>query len=80
MCGGGMCLYIEGKTSSLKHNSGRKRKLSHKVRRILTRIVRKDHKNTASKIKAVINDHLEDTISSKTVRRELQKPDFTGGL
>ena len=68
----------EGKTSSLKQNSGRKRKLSDKDRRTLTRIVRKDHKNTAPKITAEINDHLENPVSSKTVRRELHKAGFHG--
>ena len=40
----------EEKTSSLKQNSGRKRKLSDRDHRTLMRIVRKDHKNTALKI------------------------------
>ena len=42
----------EGETSSLKQNSGRKRKLSDRHPRILTWIVWKDHKNTATKITA----------------------------
>ena len=54
----------EGKTSQ-KQNSGRKRKLSDKGRRTLTRIVRKDHKNTAPKITVELNDHLENQVSSK---------------
>ena len=37
------------KTSSLKQNSGRKRKLSDSDRRTLTQIARKDLKNTAPK-------------------------------
>ena len=40
----------DGKTSSLKQNSGRKRKLSDRDRRTITGIVRRDHKNTAPKI------------------------------
>ena len=52
----------EGKTSSLKQNSGKKRKLSIRDRRTLTRIVRKAHKNTAPKITAELNDHLEKPI------------------
>ena len=47
----------EGKTSSEKQNSGRKRKLSDRDRR--TQIVRKDHKNIALKITAKLNDYLE---------------------
>ena len=57
----------EGKTSSLKQNSGRKRKLSDRDHRTLTRIVKKDHKNTAPKIAAELNNHLEDLVSLKTV-------------
>ena len=44
----------EGKTSSLKQNSGRKRKLSDRDRRALTWIVRKDHQNTAPYITAEV--------------------------
>ena len=33
----------------------------------------KDHKNTAPKITEELKDHLENPISSKTVRRELRK-------
>ena len=68
----------EGKSSSLKQNFGRKRKLSDRGRRTLTWIVRKDHKDTASKITAELNDHLEKIVSSKTVRRELHKVGFNG--
>ncbi len=68
----------EGKTSSLKQNSGRKRKLSDRDRLTLKWIVRKDHKNTAPKITAKLNDHLENPVSSKTVGRELHKVGFHG--
>lgn len=68
----------EGKTSSLMQNSGRKRKLPDRDCWTLTRIVKKDHKNTAPKIAAELNDHLENPISSKTVKRELQKAGFHG--
>ena len=40
----------EGKTSSLKQNSGRKRELSDRDRQTLTWIIRMDHKNTVPKI------------------------------
>ena len=56
------------KTLSLKQNSGKKRKLSDRDRRTFKRIVRKDIKNTAPKIKAELNDYLSRTVSSKTVR------------
>ena len=68
----------EGKNSSLKQKSGRKRKLSNRERWTLTQIVRKDHKNTVPKSTAELNDHLENPVSSKTVRRELQKDGFHG--
>ena len=59
------------KTSSQKQNSGRKQKLSDRDRRTLMQIVWKNHKNTASKMTAELNDHLENLVSPKTVRREL---------
>ena len=68
----------ERNISSQKQNSGRKRKLSDKDRRNLTRIVGKDHKNTVSKITAELNDHLENPISSKLVRKGLPKAEFHG--
>ena len=49
----------ERKISSLKQNSGRKRKLSDSDSRTLTWIVKKNHKNTAPKITRELNDHLE---------------------
>ena len=57
----------EGKSSSLKQNSGRKRKISDRNRRILSRIVRKDHQKIAPKIIEELIDHLENPVSSKTV-------------
>ena len=66
----------EGNTSSPKQNSGRKRKFSVRDSRTLTRIVRKDHKNTAPKITAELYDYIETPFSSKTVRRELHKAGF----
>ena len=70
----------DGKTSSSKHNSGRKPILSERDRRALHRIVRGDHKTTAPKITAELNDHLERPVSSKTVRRELHKAGFYGRI
>ena len=69
----------EGKIFTLKQNSGRKRKLSDTDRQTLTWIVRKDHKNTVPKMSAELHDHLENPVSSKTVRRELHKAGFHGG-
>ena len=59
----------EGKTSSLKQNSGRKRNLSDSDPRTLTWIVWQDHKNTASKITAKFNDHLEEVLWCNGYRR-----------
>ena len=66
----------EGKTSTLKQNSERKRKLSDRDCQTLTQIVRKDHKNTALKLTAELNHHLENPVFSKTVRRELKSVGF----
>ena len=52
----------EGKTYPLMQNSGRKRKLSDRDRRTLMQILRKDHKNTAPKITAELNDHLQNPV------------------
>ena len=52
----------EGKTSPLKQNSGRKRKLFDGDRRILKWIVRKDHKNIAPKITVELKGHLENPV------------------
>ena len=69
----------EGKTSSLKQSSGRKRKLSDRDYLTLMQLVRKNHENTAPKISAELNEHLENPVSSKTVKREKHNSDFTGG-
>ena len=61
----------EGKTSSVKQNSGRKGKLSDRDCGNIMQIVRKNPKNTALKIQLSL-------VSSKTVRRELHKAGFYG--
>ena len=68
----------KGKPSSLKQNSGKKQKLSVRDRQTLTQIVRKDHKNTTPKITAEFDDHLENPVSSKTIRRKQYKARFHG--
>ena len=67
----------EGKTSSLKQNPGN---MSDRDCQTLLRIVRKDHQNTAPKVTAELNDHLENPVSSKTVRRELHRVRFHGSV
>ena len=59
----GVAFEKEVKPSSLKQ------KLFVRDHRNLTRIVWKDHKNTAPKIIVELNDHLDNPVSSKTVRR-----------
>ena len=70
----------EGKTSSQKQISGRNRKLSSRDRQILRRIVWKHHMNTAPKMTAQLNEHLENPVSSKMQEGSCTKPDFTEGL
>uniref|UniRef100_A0A6M2DDA8 Putative transposable element n=1 Tax=Xenopsylla cheopis TaxID=163159 RepID=A0A6M2DDA8_XENCH len=62
-----------GKTSSAKRNSGRNPKLTDTDRRTLKTIVARQQKTTASKVTAELNTYLTDTVSTKTVRRELHK-------
>ena len=64
------------KTSSRKENSGRKQELYDRDYQTLMQIFRKDHKNTDLKITAALNDHLKNPVSSKTLRRELNKVSF----
>jgi hypothetical protein len=69
-----------GKTSSAKRNSGRKSTLAERDRRTLRRIVSKNHRNIAAQLIAELNIHLEDPVSTKTVRRELHKANIHGRL
>jgi len=67
-----------GKTSSSKRNSGRNPKLTDKDRQTLKRIVARQHNTTAAKVTAELNAHLSNTVSTKTVRRELHKANIHG--
>lgn len=67
-----------GKTSSAKRNSGRKPKLTNRDRRTLKRIVARQHKTTAARVTAELNTHLSNTVSIKTVRRELHNANIHG--
>jgi hypothetical protein len=62
-----------GKTTSEKRNSGRKSTMTGRDRRIFRRTVAKNHRTTAAQATAEVNVHLEDPISTKTVRREQHK-------
>ena len=65
-----------GKTSSPKRNSGRNPKHSEGDGRTLDRIVSKNHRTTSPKVTAELSIHLEDPVSTKTVRRYLHKPNM----
>ncbi|EFN77659.1 Transposable element Tcb1 transposase, partial [Harpegnathos saltator] len=66
------------KTTSAKRRSGRKTTLTDRDRRILNRIVAKQHKTTATKVTAELNSHLNNPVLTKTVRRELHKSNIYG--
>jgi hypothetical protein len=57
-----------GKTSSAERNSGRNLELSERNRRILKRIVSKDHR-TAANVTAELYSHLEDRFHKKSPAR-----------
>ena len=68
----------EGKTSTAKHKSGLKSKLSERDHQTLNQIVRKDRQNSASKITAELNKHLQYPVSTITFFWELHKSGFHG--
>jgi transposase len=67
----------QGKTTSAKRNSGRNSTLREEDRRIL-RIASKNHRTTAAQVTTELNIHLEDPVSTKTVRREFHKSNIHG--
>ncbi|KAL6458256.1 hypothetical protein MHYP_G00334860 [Metynnis hypsauchen] len=67
----------EGQTTSNRIYCGRKRKLSERDARVVTRIVSK-HKTTAAQIMAELNVHLNSPVSTRTVRRELHRVNIHG--
>jgi hypothetical protein len=46
----------------------------------LKRVVSKNYTITATKVTAELKNHLEDPVSTKTVRRELHKSNSHGGV
>jgi transposase len=62
-----------GKATSAMTNSGRKSTLTEGDRRTLGRIVSNNCTTTATHVRVELNIHLEDRVSIKTVRCELQK-------
>jgi transposase len=71
-----MSAYTKHGKTSAKWNNGRKSTLTgdHTLRRIVS----KNHRSTAPQVRAELNIHLEDPISTKTIRRELQKSNIHG--
>jgi transposase len=61
-----------GKTSA-RRNSGRKSTMTETDRRTLRRIVSKNHRTTTAQVRVELDIHLEDPISTKTVRHEFHK-------
>ncbi|GBM28684.1 hypothetical protein AVEN_26095-1 [Araneus ventricosus] len=59
----------EGKTTSSKHNSGRKSKLADRDRRVLKCIVARKHKQSLSEITSEMNSHLQDPVSTKNCQK-----------
>jgi transposase len=66
------------KTTSAKRNSGQKSTLTKSDSRTLRRIVPKNHRTTAAQATAELSMHLEDPLSTKSVRRELHKSSIHG--
>ncbi|GFY30840.1 transposable element Tc1 transposase [Trichonephila clavipes] len=65
-----------GKVSSAKHNSGRK--LKDRDRRVLKRIVAQNRKTTLPQITSEMNTHLLNSVSTKTIERELHTANIQG--
>ena len=68
----------QGKTSSNRRNPGRTYKLTDKDRRASQRIVGRNHRTTAARVPAELNQYSNSTVSTKTVRRELYKAGYRG--
>jgi transposase len=62
-----------GKTTSVKRNSGQKSTLTERDHCIVRRPISKNHRTTVAHMTAELNIHLEDPVSTKTVRHELHK-------
>ena len=67
-----------GQTSSSRSNCGRKRKIRDYDHTFLKLIVSRNEINTAPKLTAELNKHLINTVSIKTVRRELREAGYSG--
>jgi hypothetical protein len=75
-----MSAYTNHENTSVKRNSGQKSALTERDRRILRRIISKNRRTTAVQVTAVLNIHLEDPVSAKTVRLNFKSPTSTVAL
>jgi predicted transcriptional regulator len=66
-----------GKTSA-KRDSAQNLSLTERYCRKLRRIVSKNHRNTEAQVTAELNIHLDDRLSTKTVRCELHEFNIHG--
>ncbi|XP_071037948.1 uncharacterized protein [Parasteatoda tepidariorum] len=66
------------KVSSVRHNSGKKSKLSDRDRRVLKRIVARKRKTTLPVITSEMNTHLQNPVSMKTIQQELHAANIHG--
>ncbi|GFW52023.1 transposable element Tcb1 transposase [Trichonephila clavipes] len=64
--------------TSGKHNSGRKRKLTDRDKRVLTRIVARKRKQSLSQIMSEVNSHLLEPYFSKNRPKELHASNLYG--
>ncbi|GFY26842.1 transposable element Tcb1 transposase [Trichonephila clavipes] len=67
-----------GNVTPGKHNSGQKRKLTDRDKRVLTRIVARKRKQSLSQITSEVNSHLRNPISARTVQRKLHASNLYG--
>ncbi|GFY03229.1 uncharacterized protein TNCV_1171891 [Trichonephila clavipes] len=74
-----MAAYTQlGKTSSEKQNSGWKKKLIERYRRVLKRIVMSRNRTTAAKVTSKPNQHLDSPVLMITVRRYFYEQNIYG--
>ncbi|GFV01704.1 transposable element Tcb1 transposase [Trichonephila clavipes] len=67
-----------GNVTSGKRNSGRKRKLNDRDKRVLTRIVARKRKQSLSQITSEVNSHLRNPISARTVQGNFHASNLYG--
>ena len=70
--------YLKNGSVDDAKRSGRPPKLTHKDENWLRRIVKKNNKASAVKLRVLFNSFSMKTLSTKTIRRNLQKMDLVG--